>query len=104
MVQLASHGMEDLQETIFVVRGKNMNNFWKFSIIISFILIIIAGILSNAHNNSARAETILLTRPNVFKFKFEGHEYISTGGAYFIHSFSCPCLIKGAKESENDER
>jgi hypothetical protein len=53
------------------------------------VMLILITCFSNK-GKTASAETITFN-PNVFKFKFEGHDYISTGGDYFIHSESCPC-------------
>lgn len=39
----------------------------------------------------ANAETHVIKDPIVFKHLFEGHEYLSIGGNYIIHSESCPC-------------
>lgn len=39
----------------------------------------------------ANAETHVIKDPIVFKHLFEGHEYLSFGGNYIIHSESCPC-------------
>lgn len=39
----------------------------------------------------ANAETHVIKDPIVFKHVFEGHDYLSFGGNYIIHSESCPC-------------
>ena len=39
----------------------------------------------------ANAEVHVIKNPVVFKHIFEGHDYLSFGGNYIIHSESCPC-------------
>lgn len=58
-------------------------------ILIAILAMIIASTLKPIR--PANAETIVLKNPIVFKHLFEGHEYLSIGGNYIIHSESCPC-------------
>lgn len=64
---------------------------------ITFIAILAMLIASTLRPiRPANAETHVIKDPIVFKHLFEGHEYLSIGGNYIIHSESCPCR-KGKK-------
>lgn len=59
--------------------------------LIGITLISILALMISSTLQPANAETLVLKNANIFKYQFEGHDYISTGGNYFIHSESCPC-------------
>ena len=59
--------------------------------LIGISLIAIIAMAISATVQPANAETHVIKDPIVFKHVFEGHDYLSFGGNYFIHSESCPC-------------
>lgn len=65
-------------------------------ILVAILAMLIASTLRPIR--PANAETHVIKDPIVFKHLFEGHEYLSIGGNYIIHSESCPCR----KEKKND--
>lgn len=63
----------------------------NFIMLIGIVLITIVAITIATTVQPANAETHVIKDPIVFKHVFEGHDYLSFGGNYIIHSESCPC-------------